>query len=116
MIVNTTYKVVASSFTLLALLVSSGRADERPNAMRPPSEQYNCLSLDQNGKTLPNPNVSSICGQNDALRNDCEIMRMRTEEPMMNNLHCFFWRRVDVRPGIGTVQSPATRAQTSGGR
>ena len=89
--------------------------DDRPAAMRPPSEQVSCLSLDPNGKTLPNPNVSAICGQFDALRQACELQRMASSEPMMSGNGCFAWRMMDVRPGAGGRGAPGTRAQIQGG-
>ncbi|MBV9076367.1 MAG: hypothetical protein JO048_02655 [Methylobacteriaceae bacterium] len=85
-----------------------------PAAERPPSQQVNCLPIDGNGKTLPNMPVNSICGQIDYQRTDCELMRMSTDEPMMHKLHCFEWRRVDVRPGVRGPES--VRAQVQGGR
>lgn len=102
---------------LLAAFVAGAPAQsqEMPNAMRPRNQQHNCLSMDANGKTLPNPNVSFNCQQNDALRLDCELMRLRSTEPVMNNVHCFNWRMEDVRPGAGTPTNPSTRGQTTGG-
>jgi hypothetical protein len=108
--------VLGAGLLVLGFAAVQAVADDMPNAMRPKSEQYNCLSMDQNGRTLPNPNVSSICGQADALRLDCELMRTRSDAPMMSNFHCFGWRMDDVRPGVGTQSNPATRGQTTGGR
>ena len=71
---------------------------EAPPALRPASEQFNCDPLDQDGKTLPNSPAGFICRQIDFIRQDCELLRLASDLPVLTIAHCIGWRLVDVRP------------------
>src|SRR4051812_35125183 len=63
-----------------------------------------CLSLDQNGRPMPNPNASYVCAQIEFERQDCEALRRTVsaaDMPVMNMTHCRDFRMEDVRARPG---------------
>ena len=83
-------------FALIVWVVpASVNAHERP--------RYNtCLSLDQYGRPIPNPNAAFVCNQIEFQRQDCENLRREMSPvrvPVMNYMHCFGFTPWDVRAG-----------------
>ena len=89
------------------------------NAQSSDGPRYDtCLSLDQNGRPLPNPNASFVCNQIEFERQDCEALRRAipaSEMTVMNVTHCYDFRREDVRARPGGAAATTREDQKVGG-
>ena len=88
-------------------------------AQSPDGPRYDtCLSLDQNGRPIPNPNASYGCAQIEFERQDCEALRRAmpaADTPVMNVTHCRDFRMEDVRARPGGVPAATRADQKVGG-
>lgn len=106
---------VAKAPLTLALLAALGTASLFLTAPSPAQAQNaggkaTCSTMDQNGRPLPQPNIGFICGQVEAMRQDCE--KGATSPFLMG--HCFGFPARDVT-ATGSVGGTRSQATTSGG-
>ena len=78
-----------------ALAQSGGGAGAQPPQ---PQSRASCLALDEQGRTIPNPNASYGCFQLEAQRADCEALAKAGNTKGLS-LHCFGFDNVaEVQP------------------
>ncbi|KMO11882.1 hypothetical protein [Methylobacterium platani] len=94
----------------LAWAGPEGAAASREPAPRAQRFVGSCLPQDENGRDLPNPNASSVCGQFRDGRSECAMQERRGNRQALA-LHCFGF---DDVAEVAPVEAPVR--YTSGRR
>ena len=99
---------------LLAGLATAFLAMAAPAPALAQSAKATCNTLDQNGKPLSQPNIGFICGQVEAMRQDCEkIVQNGNRSPFLIG-HCIGFTARDVT-ATGSADQTRSQSKTSGG-
>lgn len=98
---------------VLAGLATAGLAFAAPAPARAQAGQVTCNTMGADGRALPQPNIGFICGQIEAMRQDCANIEKNGYAQLFN--HCFGFTRRDVT-ATGSISTRSQDKNAGGGR
>jgi hypothetical protein len=107
-------RTILGSAVLAVFLAAGGAAMAQeagaPTKTPKPPAKASCLVLDENGRTIPNPNANYGCFQIEAQRNDCEALAKAGNTKGLS-LHCFGFETAPQAPSA-YVSSPRSERRS----